>query len=71
MPPSMASWRALSVEGPSVDADRAAALQWLKNDFAGRPTAQRLMIDRLAISRDDNGRFRVIEVAELAENDAS
>lgn len=61
----------MSLTGPSVDADRAAALQWLKNDFAGRPTAQRLMIDRLAISRDDNGRFRVIEVAELAENDAS
>jgi len=57
----------MTLTGRLVDAERAAAVQWLESEFARQPAPQRLVIDHLAISREKNGRFRVIEPAELAE----
>jgi putative phosphonate metabolism protein len=56
----------MTLTGRLADLERKAALHWLSTEFASRPSAHRLVVDRLAISRESNGAFRVIKVVELA-----
>ena len=43
----------------------AHALPWLTAEFASRPAAQRLILDRLVIARQNGGAFAVVHAAPL------
>ncbi|HTV31165.1 MAG TPA: DUF1045 domain-containing protein [Xanthobacteraceae bacterium] len=49
----------MTLTGSLADDDRAKALRWLMEEFAGWPAAQRLVLDRLIIAHQAAGRFRV------------
>lgn len=49
----------MTLTGPLAGGDRARALKWLTAEFVSRPAAQRLLLDRLAISRQAGSAFRV------------
>ena len=55
----------MTLTGPLADTDRAQAIQWLTAEFAGRPAAQRLIVDRLVIARQTDGAFRAAHSAPL------
>ena len=55
----------MTLTGPLVDDERAQTLQWLTAEFASRPAAQRLVLDRLVIALQAGSAFRVVHVALL------
>ena len=56
----------MTLTGPMPDGARKAALDWLSSEFKRRPSAARLVIDQIVISREGQTSFRVIDVAGLA-----
>ena len=57
----------MTLTGSLPDNERAQALQWLTAEFAGRPVAQHLVLDRLVIACQAGGAFRVIHSAILGK----
>ncbi len=55
----------MTLTGPLREPDRARALEWLTAEFAARPEAQHLTLDRLALARQDGGAFQVARIATL------
>lgn len=55
----------MTLTGPLARNDRAQARQWLTAEFARRPEAQRLVLDRMVIARQAGGAFCVIHGAAL------
>lgn len=55
----------MTLTGPLADDVRARALAWLSAAFAGRPAAQRLVLDRLVIARQTDGAFHVVRSVAL------
>lgn len=55
----------MTLTGPRADGKRGRALEWLRAEFAARPQAQRLVLDRLVIARQDGGGFRVVHAVTL------
>jgi putative phosphonate metabolism protein len=56
----------MTLTGPLADDDRARAFQWLTAAFASHADAQRLVLDRLVIARQDGGgAFRAAHSAPM------
>ncbi|MGA7975226.1 MAG: DUF1045 domain-containing protein [Pseudolabrys sp.] len=55
----------MTLTGPLAADDRGRALAWLKAEFASRPAAQDLVLDRLVIAHQPGGAFRIIRSAQL------
>jgi Protein of unknown function (DUF1045) len=55
----------MTLTGPLADQDRAQAKQTLTAEFACRPAAQLLVMDRLVIARQTDSAFCVIHVVSL------
>jgi hypothetical protein len=49
----------MTLTGPLVGDDRAQTLHWLTAEFASRPAARRLVLDRLVVAHQTGGAFRV------------
>jgi hypothetical protein len=49
----------MTLTGPLVGDDREQTLHWLAAEFASRPAARRLFLDRLVIAHQTDGAFRV------------
>lgn len=55
----------MSLTGPLPVDDRAPVLRRLTEEFASRPAAQRLVVDRMVIARQCGGAFRIVQSALL------
>ena len=55
----------MTLTGPLTADDRGRALAWLKAEFASRPAAHALVLDRLVIAHQAGGAFRIIRSAQL------
>jgi putative phosphonate metabolism protein len=55
----------MTLGGPLPEPARAQAQHWLAREWADRPSARGLIVDRLALARQDGGAFRVVHAAPL------
>ena len=60
----------MTLMGPMAQRERKAALRRLSTQFAFHRGMHELTIDRIVISRENQGLFRVIEIATLADGHA-